>query len=526
MTSCRICGEGEELFHPCKCSGSIRFIHEPCLMKWLALSDKTHCELCGHEYSFDEEYVKISTKHCLFVLLNLVNTLVAEGVSLFISFDDESTISRILKMVIICIFSIFFQKKLPKSLTLISSISLRVALDHLLISSIIASTISIIWIGSRLPIIQSIYILKPLAVGKVVLWEISGDIFHILSLSISVGLFVSSIIWVSKQFIKIKFNTRHLNIYDSVLKETFEDIIIVLCCILPGISFLKFFHILPFSFDTPHTIPFEFFYAHFCVPLVLNIPPIPKFLSNIKIPNRFIVLFGFLFTLVLLLIGLPVLTGRLICGSDSIVSLFVGTLVCLAVGQIVLRLLCILESLESVSFKIDFPKIKTLCSSIGIFLIAPLIVGFAFHVSLIVPLKFFNQTTGSTLILPVWIIGLMLIKIAIAFISMGYQRTRFQQIINEFETNGILSETFQNSIYTLFISLAKKIFKHVFFPYFFLVLFEFCLSFFDVPNFIHILLHSALPLYFVSHLVPLGQQFWVKESKKFRKKTKLINYKN
>ena len=46
---CRICrleGSPEDpLLHPCKCSGSIRFIHEPCLKQWLTVSKRQHCEV-------------------------------------------------------------------------------------------------------------------------------------------------------------------------------------------------------------------------------------------------------------------------------------------------------------------------------------------------------------------------------------------------------------------------------------------------------------------------------------------------
>src|SRR5205085_22997 len=42
--TCRICrGEGsgeEQLFYPCKCSGSIKFVHQACLMEWLSHSQK------------------------------------------------------------------------------------------------------------------------------------------------------------------------------------------------------------------------------------------------------------------------------------------------------------------------------------------------------------------------------------------------------------------------------------------------------------------------------------------------------
>ncbi|OQR96763.1 E3 ubiquitin-protein ligase MARCH6 (membrane-associated RING finger protein 6) [Achlya hypogyna] len=57
---CRVCrGEAEEgrrLFAPCKCSGSIRFVHSDCLTEWLAISKKDVCELCGYTFSFRPLY--------------------------------------------------------------------------------------------------------------------------------------------------------------------------------------------------------------------------------------------------------------------------------------------------------------------------------------------------------------------------------------------------------------------------------------------------------------------------------------
>ena len=46
---CRICRLEAEpdnsLFHPCKCSGTIRFVHQDCLNQWLRHSGHTHCEV-------------------------------------------------------------------------------------------------------------------------------------------------------------------------------------------------------------------------------------------------------------------------------------------------------------------------------------------------------------------------------------------------------------------------------------------------------------------------------------------------
>jgi len=45
---CRICHSAgdEKLIAPCKCSGSSRYVHEPCLITWFKRSVKNECELC------------------------------------------------------------------------------------------------------------------------------------------------------------------------------------------------------------------------------------------------------------------------------------------------------------------------------------------------------------------------------------------------------------------------------------------------------------------------------------------------
>ncbi|KAH0582550.1 hypothetical protein H2248_010489 [Termitomyces sp. 'cryptogamus'] len=58
--TCRICSapaeEGQPLFHPCKCSGTIRYIHQDCLTTWLSHSKKKNCDVCKHPYSFTKVY--------------------------------------------------------------------------------------------------------------------------------------------------------------------------------------------------------------------------------------------------------------------------------------------------------------------------------------------------------------------------------------------------------------------------------------------------------------------------------------
>jgi len=56
--NCRICFDDDELkplYHPCKCSGSIGYIHQDCLFTWLKTkqSQPPSCELCKTPYSID-----------------------------------------------------------------------------------------------------------------------------------------------------------------------------------------------------------------------------------------------------------------------------------------------------------------------------------------------------------------------------------------------------------------------------------------------------------------------------------------
>lgn len=57
---CRVCRcEGtpdQPLFHPCKCRGSIRYIHQDCLQYWLQHSNKDTCDICHSKFHFKVIY--------------------------------------------------------------------------------------------------------------------------------------------------------------------------------------------------------------------------------------------------------------------------------------------------------------------------------------------------------------------------------------------------------------------------------------------------------------------------------------
>jgi len=47
--TCRICYEPGGVENLCNCSGSMRYVHEECLVKWLQVSGRRTCELCNVE---------------------------------------------------------------------------------------------------------------------------------------------------------------------------------------------------------------------------------------------------------------------------------------------------------------------------------------------------------------------------------------------------------------------------------------------------------------------------------------------
>ncbi|KAJ8410080.1 hypothetical protein AAFF_G00211210 [Aldrovandia affinis] len=48
-----------ELLSPCRCSGSVRCTHHPCLIKWISERGSWSCELCNYKY----HVIAISTKN-------------------------------------------------------------------------------------------------------------------------------------------------------------------------------------------------------------------------------------------------------------------------------------------------------------------------------------------------------------------------------------------------------------------------------------------------------------------------------
>jgi len=53
MDTCRICYETDSLISVCKCNGTMKFVHERCILKWIEVSGKDTCELCRQPYTIE-----------------------------------------------------------------------------------------------------------------------------------------------------------------------------------------------------------------------------------------------------------------------------------------------------------------------------------------------------------------------------------------------------------------------------------------------------------------------------------------
>ena len=77
---CRVCHceeeEGRPLFHPCNCSGSIKYVHQDCLVEWFKVSNKQHCELCGEKISFTKKYSPDTPKKLSEIGLDILQVII------------------------------------------------------------------------------------------------------------------------------------------------------------------------------------------------------------------------------------------------------------------------------------------------------------------------------------------------------------------------------------------------------------------------------------------------------------------
>ena len=126
--TCRICMEPESeeyiLITPCKCKGSMEFIHEECLKAWILSQEKevteSKCELCFSEFEMEVSIKKVCTpkgglkeglSQCLFIpVLFLVLVMLGFIIALLVDEvinGEDTQLSYTIALLSICTIACF-----------------------------------------------------------------------------------------------------------------------------------------------------------------------------------------------------------------------------------------------------------------------------------------------------------------------------------------------------------------------------------------------------------------------------------
>ena len=375
-----------------------------------------------------------------------------------------------------------------------------------------------IWTFFRQLIVRSSFLVVPLLIGKLILsLSILPDAAHlflvrqsgasqtILTVLIGCCITVPSVLTqrliYGKIFSEIELSylarvalygrlpTDSRLSYTVTVVRTFIQIAVLLIGVVPAIQSLWFLRVLPLRYapssSSPLVLPFELFYAHILIPLLLNAPPVPSGLArlvqtllqwissrtnSVGIREIFVGLFltcAIIFSAIVLVITIPVGIGRLLVSSsesrDDLLATSVGFLVVLISLHIVSRGRVLLRGHSRIRM---LQILSAVFTAFVLVFILPVIVGGSFHVALIVPLRHISsipihkavvgEETSWMDFVPLWIMGVMLLKIKIALASTSlvrHWRVLLDQVRRMQEIYGIFSTIFH-----------KYLLLNIFFP--------------------------------------------------------------
>ncbi len=106
---CRICYEGdseEKLIQPCKCSGTIGYIHPSCLRKTIHYNGSSICSICNSEYNIVETNLK--KRVISFLLKSELITTIISILLLFVIINISYKLGIGSYCLVSCFFAIVF----------------------------------------------------------------------------------------------------------------------------------------------------------------------------------------------------------------------------------------------------------------------------------------------------------------------------------------------------------------------------------------------------------------------------------
>eukprot|EP00794_Sanderia_malayensis_P003408 gene3408-3898_t len=115
---CKICLEqgNEELFTPCKCDGSSKYVHESCLLKWFQKTRRKKCEICLSKVNIKSVGCKPMRKWRIpkgtynfvfyFYMIYTIATFCTSGIALSVAITERCISPTCVALYIACVLSI------------------------------------------------------------------------------------------------------------------------------------------------------------------------------------------------------------------------------------------------------------------------------------------------------------------------------------------------------------------------------------------------------------------------------------
>jgi len=155
---CRVCRSNgtveKPLFHPCICTGSIRYIHQECLLRWLQHSKKEYCELCNHKYSFKPIYSpdmpkRLPLKDLLFGLFSSIGSAVKCWIHCtFVAIAWLGIVPLTATRIYNCVFagSVSALTSLPRDMLSTNNIGQDIMHGCVIVTCTLSAFIALIWL--------------------------------------------------------------------------------------------------------------------------------------------------------------------------------------------------------------------------------------------------------------------------------------------------------------------------------------------------------------------------------------------
>lgn len=175
MAECRICLSNikENLVAPCRCKGSIKYIHQSCLTKWLKekypkevrgllLSQKNYatgiqCELCKYEFKLNPKYLgPLQILKKLHSSGRTYNVLINIPIIVFLTYKSSNLIRHLL----LFIYSLTLRNNKPHDILskLIHISNLYLAFLTKLFPTTLVLTVLPLFIHSTVKLLKQLYL--------------------------------------------------------------------------------------------------------------------------------------------------------------------------------------------------------------------------------------------------------------------------------------------------------------------------------------------------------------------------------